>query len=168
MNMQELQVRLILAGLLIILVGFFYGLVYVFVVNHDPLLQLKDNYEPAFTQLTQQLKSEQIDKNILDTVDTISEKSTRFRRAIGAHTHSINLGLLLILLALLFNTAFANSTYKSYIATFMGLGVISYPLGLGLQAAGLILIGEGFALLGAVVVITCIALFLSKLFISQD
>jgi hypothetical protein len=48
--MEKLQLRLIITGLVIILLGFLYGMVHTLAVDHAPRLQLREDYKVAFTQ----------------------------------------------------------------------------------------------------------------------
>jgi FtsH-binding integral membrane protein len=99
----------------------------------------------------------------LNSIDSVNARSVEYQRAIGAHTHAIYLGLVIIVLGLVLNFALGNSRYKSHIAISLGAGAVIYPLGLALQASGNIRAGEGLALLGSVAVIGCMGVIVLKL-----
>ena len=161
--MEKLQLRLIITGLVIILVGFLYGMFHTIAVDHAPRLQLREDYQVAFTQAADSGLDDRTSQSTLNSIDSVNARSVEYQRAIGAHTHAIYLGLMIIILGLVFNFALANSRYKSHIAISLGVGTVIYPLGLALQASGLIKTGEVFALLGSVAVIGCIGLIVLNL-----
>lgn len=161
---EQLQRRLITFGLIFISVGFIYGVAYNFYVNRDALLQLKDDYMPAFSQLTEEIISQADGSRALVEIGQTNIRSTQYKRAIGAHAHAINLGLLLILVGMVFSFVMQNSKKARLVAYLLVFGISVYPLGLALQAAGLKLLGEGFALFGATSVVIGFALLLKALF----
>ena len=67
----------------------------------------------------------------MNSIDSVNARSVKYQRAIGAHTHAIYLGLVIIILGLLLNFALGNSRYKSYIAISLGAGAAIYPTGSG-------------------------------------
>lgn len=161
--MENLQLRLILTGLIVILAGFLYGMVYTVAVDHVPRLTLHDDYGSSFGKLAENNSA----TSASDEIAQVRDRSVKVQRAIGAHTHAIYLGLVIIILGLLFNVALAETRYKSQVANALCAGVILYPLGLALQASGLVLAGEGLALLGSITVIACVSLFLFRLLTLQ-
>ncbi len=161
--MEKIQLRLVITGLILILVGFLYGMVHTIAVDHAPRLQLREDYKVAFTQAADKGLDDLAFRSTLNSIDSVNNRSVKYQRAIGAHTHAIYLGLMIIILGLLFNFALTNFPYKAQTAIALGAGVIAYPMGLGLQASGFILAGEVFALLGSVTVITCMGLILFRL-----
>jgi hypothetical protein len=161
--MEKLQLRLVITGLVIILVGFLYGMFHAIAVDHAPRLQLREDYKVAFTQIADRGIDDRTSKSTLNSIDSVNARSVEYQRAIGAHTHAIYLGLVIIILGLVLNFALRNSRYKSHIAISLGAGAAIYPLGLGLQASGNIQAGEVLALLGSVAVIGCVGLIVLKL-----
>ncbi|MFT5132326.1 MAG: hypothetical protein ACI9SC_000791 [Gammaproteobacteria bacterium] len=161
--MEKLQLRLIITGLVIILLGFLYGMVHTLAVDHAPRLQLREDYKVAFTQAADRGLDDRTSKSTLNSIDSVNARSVEYQRAIGAHTHAIYLGLVIIVLGLVLNFALGNSRYKSHIAISLGAGAVIYPLGLALQASGNIRAGEGLALLGSVAVIGCMGVIVLKL-----
>jgi hypothetical protein len=162
--MEKLQLRLVITGLILILIGFLYGMVHTISVDHTPRLQLREDYRVAFTQAADKGLDERTSKSILNSIDSVNNRSVDFQRAIGAHTHAIYLGLMIVILGLLLDVALGNSRYKSHIVTSLGAGAAIYPLGLALQSSGLIMAGEALALLGSLAVIGCIGLIVLNLF----
>ena len=161
--MEKLQLRLVITGLVIILIGFLYGMVHTIAVDHQPRLQLKDDYKVAFTQIADRGFDDRTSKSTLNRINSVNTSSVEYQRAIGAHTHAIYLGLMIIILGLLLNFVLVNSRYKTHIAISLGAGAVIYPLGLALQASGMIQAGEVLALLGSIAVIGCIGLIVLKL-----
>ncbi len=162
--MEKFQLRLIITGLLLILIGFLYGMFHTLAVDHAPRLQLREDYKIAFSQAADKGLDERTSKSTMNSIASINARSVEYQRVIGAHTHAIYLGLMIIILGLVLNFALGKSPYKSHIAIALGAGAAIYPLGLALQASGMILLGEGMALLGSVAVIACIGLIVLKLF----
>ena len=161
--MEKFQLRLLITGLILILAGFLYGMVHTISVEHSPRLQLREDYKVAFTQAAEEGLNAQSSETTMNSIASVNARSVEYQRAIGAHTHAIYLGLMLIILGLILNFALDDFRYKSHIAISLAAGAAIYPLGLALQAGGLILAGEAFALLGSVTVIGCIGLIVLKL-----
>ena len=159
--MEKIQLRLVILGLAFILTGFLYGMVHTISVEHEPRLSLKDNYTVAFAGIADS-KAEASDSTF-SYIEDMNRRSVEYQRAIGAHAHAIYLGVLIIVFAFLLNIALSEFRYKKQVAVALELGVVTYPLGLALQASGLILAGEALALLGSVTVVACTALVLMML-----
>lgn len=163
--MEKLQRNLVICGLCLIVSGFVYGLGYTILVEHRALLELKDAYGSAFVEFTQGMEASKTGEGILDSFDEIKESSVRYRRAIGAHTHAINLGLLVILLGTIFSFALGKTKKGRWVALLFITGAFTYPTGLALQALGLVWAGEVFAVLGSGAVVASLAILLAALFI---
>ena len=161
--MEKLQLRLVITGLILILIGFLYGMVHIIAVDHAPRLQLREDYKVAFSQIADRGLDDRTYKSTLNSIESVNNRSVEYQRAIGAHTHAIYLGLMIIILGLVLNFALGDSRYKSHIVISLGAGAVIYPLGLALQASGMILAGEVFALLGSLAVIGSIGLIVVKL-----
>lgn len=161
--MEKFQLRLIITGLALILIGFLYGMVHTLAVDHAPRLQLREDYKVAFSQAAEKGLDERTSHSTMTSIASVNARSVEYQRAIGAHTHAIYLGLMIIVLGLLVNFVLGNSPYKSYVGISLGAGAVIYPLGLALQASGVKLLGESLALLGSVAIIACIGLVVLKL-----
>lgn len=148
--MESLQRRLIICGVSLILVGLLFGIGFSFVSDHTSVMKLKDWYQPAFVGLSEDLVSKTGgESRRLEMIESISERATDYRRAVGAHAHAINLGLVMIILGLIFAFTFSDNKHARWVARMLALGGCVYPAGLALQAFGLIFLGEAFALVGA-------------------
>jgi hypothetical protein len=161
--MEKLQLRLVITGLILILIGFLYGMVHTIAVDHTPRLQLREDYKVAFSQAADKGLSDQTSTSTFNSINTVNNRSIKYQRGIGAHTHAIYLGLMIIILGLILNFALENSRYKSHIVISLATGAAIYPLGLALQASGMIQAGEVLALLGSLAVIGCMGLIVLKL-----
>ncbi|NKB36873.1 MAG: hypothetical protein GKR93_06835 [Gammaproteobacteria bacterium] len=166
--MEKIQLRLVITGLLLILLGFLYGMIHTIAVDHAPRLQLREDYKVAFTQAADKGFDNRTSKSTMNNIESVNARTIEYQRAIGAHTHAIYLGLMITILGLVLNFALANSPYKFHIMGALGAGAAIYPLGLALQASGMILAGEVMALLGSVAVIGCIGLIVLKLLTNND
>ena len=155
--MEKIQIRLVNCGLIIILVGFLYGLIHAYGTSHTPRMSSRDDYREAFTQLAEDSSREAGKQDIMAGIEKVNDRSVRHQRAIGAHTHAIYLGLLVSLIGLLLGVISTSDTVAKRIALAIGSGVLVYPLGLATQAAGFILAGEALALLGSLLVICSVA-----------
>ena len=155
--MEKIQLRLVICGLSIILLGFLYGLFHAYSTAHTPRMSSRDDYQGAFAQLAEQSTESSDSETILGKVERVSSRSVKHQRAIGAHTHAIYLGLLISLTGLFLGVITTNLTLAKRIALAISCGVLIYPLGLATQAAGFILAGEALALLGSLLVICCVS-----------
>lgn len=166
--MEKLQLRLVIGGLVIILLGFLYGMAHTLSVDHTPRMSLRDDYESGFAELADRGLDQQSVRSTLQHIETVNTSSIKYQRAIGAHTHAIYLGMLVIILGLFFNRILAGSRHSTLLAAMLGAGVVIYPLGLAAQAAGFILLGEGLALLGSLMIIASIMVLIGALFRARD
>ena len=166
--MNKLQIRLLITGLAYILAGFLYGMFHTVSVDHAPRMSLKDDYQSAFSRLSEsRLQGSARDSAMLE-IDAVGNKSTSYQRAIGAHTHAIYLGMLVIVIALLFSQILADSRHAVIIAGALGSGILIYPAGLAVQAAGYILPGEAIALLGSLLVVSSMTMLVWKSFFNRQ
>lgn len=165
--MDKLQRHFIISGLCLIVLGFVYGFGYTILVDHEALLVLKDNFGSVFVQLAQSMQEKNAGAEIIGSLEELSRTSVHYRRAIGAHTHAINLGLLVILFSVIFAFAYGKTGKGRSMALLFVLGAFAYPLGLALQAVGLVLLGELFAVLGSGAVVCCVAVLLLVLFFAK-
>lgn len=161
--MDKVQKNLTICGLCLIVFGFVYGLGYTFWVEHKALLELKDAYSTTFLELTRDIRNNALDNGLLASVEEVGERSVHYRRAIGAHTHAINLGLLMILLGVLFPFAMSGTAKGRWVPYLFVAGTFVYPTGLALQAFGLVIAGEVFAILGSGSIVASIAVILIAL-----
>lgn len=158
--MESLQRHLVVCGVGLILAGLVYGHAYSLISNHTALLTIKDDYQAIYVDVSQAVDKNASESDILDDINIVNAKSTRYRRAVGAHAHAINLGLLITIVGLIFSFALAGSRHASKIAYGFLTGCICYPVGLALQAMGQVVAGEAFALLGASLVLACLSITL--------
>ncbi|MBT7951520.1 MAG: hypothetical protein HN764_07840 [Gammaproteobacteria bacterium] len=166
--MEPLQKRLVVCGVGLILAGLVYGHAYSFISNHTALLTIKDDYQAIFVDVTRSVNTNAGGSFASNDIDDINSKSTQHRRAVGAHAHAINLGLLITIIGLILSFALAGNKHACKIGYGLLTGSICYPTGLALQAMGLVLAGEAFALLGAALVLGCLAITLFFLLIKPQ
>lgn len=166
-QVEYIQRRTIVIGLVLIIIGFLYGFGYSYLVNHESLLQRRDAYEPVFIHLAQDFDTTK-ESEVLDSLNQISQQNVAYIRAVGAHTHAINLGLLVIFVGLLLAVAFDNYEKARWLVISLLGGACAYPAGLALQSAGFVVAGEVFALLGSAAVVIALGLFFCALFLKSD
>ena len=91
--MKNLQLVLINAGLALVISGLIFGLYYSTQTDNSATLELKDAYETTFIQIV----NEQETDNWRSTFEKTLTRNTWNSRAIDVHTHSINMGILVML-----------------------------------------------------------------------
>lgn len=163
--MDNLQKKFVVTGIGLIALGFVYGFGYTLIVDHAALLVLKDNFGSVFVQVAQEIESGAVTTGAVGNLDHLLDSSVRYRRAIGAHTHAINLGLLIILFGFLF--ALVEGKKGRFSAVLFAFGAFFYPFGLALQAMGWVLAGEFFSVLGSGSVIFGVGILLQSLFLDK-
>ena len=144
---------LVVVGLALILGGFLFGLAFSYAVDHQARLVAYDAYQPVFELLSREGAA----ANWQDLQSRINERSIAHRRAADVHTHSINMGILLILLGLVSPVvAKRESTSERWLLGLVAAGCV-YPAGLLLQFVGLTRSGEIVAAVGAALAIVTLA-----------
>jgi hypothetical protein len=94
--------------------------------------------------------------------------SVTHRRAADVHTHSVNMGILLILIGLLAPLLSRLKKQSPRVLWAMISSAWIYPLGLLLQFAGLTQAGEALAALGAALAIASLVWLFRNLFRALD
>lgn len=146
---------LTMAGLGLILAGFLFGLAFSFAVDHQPRLVAYDDYQSVFEMVS--TRGASADWEALQ--QRINAASVAHRRATDVHAHSVNMGLLLILVGLLAPLlSRLEKPRRRALLLLVGASCL-YPLALLMQFFGLITVGEYGAALGAALVIVALALF---------
>ena len=138
--MESKQKLMLYLGLILILSGLLFGLWFTYSVDHNTNITTKDSYEEVFLMLAE--KNPQWEP----LVDKINLQSEINRRAIDTHTHSINMGLLAILIALLY-PFFRGSKLPLSIGFVLAAWI--YPIGMAMQMLQWKFAGEIVAALGA-------------------
>lgn len=165
--MDRIQRRVVVGGLILILAGFIYGGVYTVLVDRTSLLQIKDSYSSVFLIVAEKSEAKNA-ADILLQLGQLQDLRVRYTRAIGAHVHAINLGLVVILAGLLLPLTRLTPDKGRWLATlFLGGGAI-YPIGLSLQAGGYLFVGEVFAVLGSGSMVVATGLFLLSLLLVRS
>ncbi|UCG71540.1 MAG: hypothetical protein JSV45_09735 [Chromatiales bacterium] len=142
---------LLIAGLLLILAGFLFGLGFSLAVDHQARLVAFDDYGPVFVSLGEA-------GVIPDEVHAASDqRSLAHRRAMDVHTHSVNLGILLLLIGLLSPLLAGGQTWQRRGLLALAGAAWLYPAGLLLQFFGSTRAGEIVAAIGAAVIIVAFA-----------
>lgn len=148
--------RFVVAGLILILAGFLFGLVFSYLVDHRSRLVTNDAYQPVFELISE--AAEDADWQALQK--KINSASRIYARAIDVHTHSINLGILVMLMGLLYPLFSGGRHFGRALATGFILAAWLYPAGLMLQMFQFTLFGEVAAAVGAGLAIGTFALLL--------
>lgn len=167
--MQTLQRGLVICGVSLILSGLVFGIGFGFVADHASVMTVKDWYQPAFVGLSEGLANKT--GNMSDhmaLIESIGQRATQYRRAVGAHAHAINLGLVMIILGLILGFAFTDKRYAKWVAWALAVGGCVYPVGLVLQAFGLVFLGEAFSVMGAGLMLAGLGSILLVLFLKTS
>lgn len=143
--MNRWSQRLIGLGLLLILAGFVFALLFSWSTGHETRLAAHDAYQPVFEWIAgagagsaewRELENE------------ISRNSVAQRRAADVHGHSVNMGILLILIGLLSALVSRDGGLDSRLLAAIAAAAVIYPAGLLLQFFELRLAGEAVAAVG--------------------
>jgi hypothetical protein len=151
--MDRYQKPVVIAGLALIVGGLLFGLIFAYFVDHQARLVAADSYQPVFELLGENSAT---DWRALQ--EKINAQSLTHASAINFHAHSINMGVLLILVGLL--VPLLGRAQGSGVALVVGFIVAAclYPAGLLLIALNFAVLGEIVATLGAVLAIAVFAL----------
>ncbi len=141
-----------LAGLALVVAGLAFALSVSYFVDHEARLVAYDAYQATFEAV------------MLDTIDSewqaelaqANRISVTHRRAADVHTHSVTMGILLILIGLLARLLSRLKKQSPRALWAMISFAWIYPLGLLLQFAGLTQVGEAVAAFGAALAITAL------------
>lgn len=151
--MNRMSRLVMLSGLALVLAGLVFAVGVSYLVEHESRLVAHDAYQPTFEVLMQ----DPADGEWQAELAQANRTSITHRRAAGVHTHSINMGILLILVALLIPLLSQLGSQSPWLSWAMIGAAWVYPLGLLLQFAGLTLAGEVLAAIGAAAAIAALA-----------
>lgn len=166
--MNALTQRTVLAGLVLILLGFLFALAHSLAYGHQARLAAHDAYRPVFEEIAASGNEADWRK----TQAAITAISVAHRRAADTHGHAVNMGILVILIGLL--TPLFERARSDDVGTPRGAGIAFvlfaglYPVGLFLQYLRLTTAGEAVAAVGAVGAIACLAWLFLKLVNAVD
>jgi hypothetical protein len=135
--------RLIGVGLLLILAGFVFALLLNWSTGHEARLVAHEAYQPVFERIAAG------DGEWRELEQAISRNSIAQRRGADVHGHSVNMGILLILIGLLSSIISRNGGIDGRLLLAMAAAAVIYPTGLLLQFLELGLLGEAVAAVGA-------------------
>lgn len=152
---QRTQLHIINGGIGLILLGFLFGLVYTYAVEHRALLHMKDGYEAVFVRIA----VDPGDAAWRSELESIKSRNLRNTRAIDVHTHVINLGILALLIGLLYPLLPAEGIARRLTGPLFLNAAWIYPAGLLLQMLAFKRFGELIAALGAAAAIAAFAVF---------
>lgn len=143
--MDRAQKLIFIAGLVLILAGLLFGLGHTYYVNHGTRLVSNDSYEPVFSMISDRHMTVAW-QELQQEIHSINRLNAR---AIDVHTHSINMGILVLMLGLMFPLLITGR--PSDIPLLLGFVTATwiYPIGLTLQMFELNIAGEIIAALGA-------------------
>jgi len=145
--------RFVIVGLILVLGGFIFSLIFSWSVDHQARLVAHDAYQPVFEQIARNGGDDSW--SILE--EEISRVSIAHRRAADVHGHSINMGILLILLGLLAPLVNQADSGNNRILLSLVLSAVVYPAGLVLQFLTLTVAGEVVSAIGAAGAILALA-----------
>lgn len=149
------HLQLVVAGLLLILAGFVFAQLFAWYAGHEPRLVAHDAYEAVFEEIARGGEWHAIEA-------AISSNSVSQRRAADVHGHSINMGILLILVGLFAPlVGVAGKQNRWFLA--LTVAAVVYPAGLFLQFLGLGIAGEVVSAIGAVGAIGALAVLLVRI-----
>ncbi len=155
--MDRYQKPVVTAGLALIVAGLLFGLVFAYATDHQARLVAADAYQPVF-----ELLGENTATDWRGLQDKINAQSMAHASAITFHAHSINMGVLLILVGLLVPLrAHALGSGAALIVGFV-VAACLYPAGLLLIALKVTFVGEVVAAVGAGFAIAVFALLFLK------
>ncbi len=150
--MNPISRLVMLAGLALVVAGLAFALGVSYFVDHEARLVAYDAYQPTFEAVMQ----DAIDSKWQAELAQANRISVAHRRAADVHTHSVNMGILLILIGLLMPLLSRLKKQSPWVLWAMISSAWIYPLGLLLQFAGLTQVGEALAALGAALAIAAL------------
>lgn len=160
--MNRISRWLLLSGLLLVLAGIVFGAGFGIAVDHEPRLAAFDDYGEVFSRLGEaEATRQEIDA-------AIDRRSVAHRRFAGVHTHSVNVGILLLLLGIVSPVLGSAGAPRPRGIVVLAVAAWIYPAGLLLQFLGLRLAGEIVAATGAVAIIAAFSLFFLKMVRALD
>lgn len=146
--MDRVQKLLFGAGLAIIICGMLFALAFSHFVEHRTKLLTMDKYESVFELISDQSTN----ANWQKLQKKVNLNSLFYTNANDVHAHSINMGILVILVALLYPLIhITRPARRSDITVLVGfvIAALTYPAGLLLKMFHINLPGEILAALGA-------------------
>lgn len=157
--MNPLSRNVILGGLALVVTGLAFALVVSYFLDHEARLVAYDAYRPAFTAVAH----DQGDSVWQEELALANQASLTHRRAAAVHTHSVNMGILLILIGLLTPLLGRLGKQPPWLLWAIIGSAWMYPSGLLLKFAGLIGWGEALAGVGATLAIAGIISLFTQL-----
>ncbi len=155
--MDRYQKPVVIAGLALIVAGLLFGLAFAYAMDHQARLVAADAYQPVF-----ELLGENTATDWRGLQDKINAQSLTHASAITFHAHSINMGVLLIIVGLLVPLLARGQGSGAALVVGFVVAACLYPAGLLLIALKLTFVGEVVAALGAGLVIAVFALLFLK------
>jgi hypothetical protein len=159
--------RLIVTGLALILGGFLFSLAFSLSVDHQARLVAHEAYQPVLEDIVTDIENE----DWRSLTAGITKTSIAHRRAADVHGHSINMGILLILIGLLtplLAAGNAGTGNDNRLIVVLALSAVVYPAGLLLQYLTFTVAGEIVAALGAVAAILSLATLYIRIWKAVD
>ena len=156
--------RLILTGLALVLAGFVFGLVFTWSVDHEARLVAHDAYGQVFEEAARSGSTGEW-RNVEQEA---TARSVAHRRAADTHGHSINMGILLILVGLLAPLFADRGAANGRLLLVLAVSSVVYPVGLSLQFLTLTLAGEVVSAAGAIGAIGALTALLVRFWKAVD
>ncbi|MBI4306881.1 MAG: hypothetical protein HY678_11235 [Chloroflexi bacterium] len=156
------QQGLFISAVALMLFGMVFGLAINYAADHRARLALNEAYDPVFALLSEGADAEAVNMRH----SRISGTSLRHSRAMDFHTHSINMGILVLLAGLLYPMIPARRAIDAWAITGLAIAAWLYPGGLLLQFFGMRLAGEILAAAGAVLAIITFLMLVIRLYIT--
>lgn len=156
--MTCIQRNFILIALLMILVSTCAGVIFAFSVEHETLLELREQYESAFVSAA---------GNDLETASSSLQQAEklnyRYVRMIDSHTHIIKLATLLLLISFLLPVLHWGHKKQLVFSMALATGCVLFPLSVFLQIHVSGLLFKAGAGVGALLIIAGMAMLVKSL-----
>lgn len=153
--MSRPQKTLIVGGLLVVLLGLVYGMVYNFVVEHKTLPRLREQHRSVFVAA-----AEGNEEQVRNAFQHAKSANYRYVRAIDVHTHLIKMASVAILLGLVFSVVRWDEKQRFALAVLFLASAVVFPLGVFAEIFSTSVIPQGVAAGGALLAIASLAFIL--------
>jgi len=146
--MNGSQKLLIIAGLILAVLGMSYGLYYALFDEHQTLQGMGMSLATGFANVAEDNLPE-----ARTAIDNFSAIQSEYVREVHAHSHSIALGMLLIVLGMAFNQIAFAEQHRFLISLALVIGAVLFPLGVLLQTFDLGIFAKILSILGTITLI---------------
>lgn len=149
------QKVLIVGGLLVSILGLCFGLVYTYLVDHQTLLVLKEDYQGAYVAAARRDS-----QGMQETLRETRRANYQNVRAIDVHTHLIKMASVVILVGLIFPFIRWPEGARKALAISLFAGAVVFPLGVFAEIFSDSIVPQAVAAGGALLAIASFAIIL--------